>query len=122
MPDNQPITFSKPPAKREKHSWGFSETLTTGPGFRTIRLTISPLKSIELRWHRHQDLQWVVARGTAKVLVDGKEQTLGRGQSVEIARTFEYRVENYSSVDPLEIIEVQTGEYIGEDDVVYAET
>ncbi len=77
---------------------------------------------MELRWHRHQDLQWVVARGTAKVLVDGKEQTLGRGQSVEIARTFEYRVENYSSVDPLEIIEVQTGEYIGEDDVVYAGT
>ena len=62
-----------------------------------------------------------MARGTAKVKVDGIEHTLGRGQSMDVPRTVTHRIENISSVDPLEIIELQTGDYLGEDDIVRIE-
>lgn len=122
MPDVEQVQFTKArPKKKERQPWGSSEVLTSGPGFQTVRLTISPLKRLPTMWHRHRDEQWVIARGTAKVLVDSKEQTFGRGQTVNIPRTVEHSAENISSVDPLEIIEVQTGDYIGGDDVVEVE-
>ena len=122
MTGKEPIEFeSDAPKKREDRPWGSYEVLTSGPGFQAKRLTVKPEKRLSLQWHRHRDEHWVVARGTAKVLVDGKEHTLGRGQSMDVPRTVEHRIENISSVDPLEIIEVQTGDYLGEDDIVRVE-
>ena len=95
--------------------------LSSGPGFQIARLTIKPLQQIASHWHRHRDEQWVVARGTAHVRVDGTEHTLGRGQAVEVPRTVEHYVENISSVDPVELIEVRTGDYLDADDVVETE-
>lgn len=119
MADSQPVQFEKSRSdKKQKHTWGSSETLASGPGFQTVRLTVSPLQAISPQWHRHRDQQWVVARGTARAVMDGKEQTLGRGQALNIPRTVEHSVANMSSVDPLEIMEIQTGDYLGEDDVV----
>ena len=91
--------------KRETRPWGSFEILTSGPGFQTKRLTET----------------WVVARGTAKVTVGDEEHTLGRGQSMFVARNVHHRIENISSVEPLEIIEIQTGDYLGEDDIVRVE-
>ena len=124
-PDVEPVEFaplnSKTPNQKEQRPWGSFEILTSGPGFQVKRLTVKPLKRLSLQWHRHRDEHWAVARGTAKVLLDGEEFTLGRGQAMNIPRTVTHRVENISSIDPLEIIELQTGDYLGEDDIVRVE-
>jgi mannose-6-phosphate isomerase-like protein (cupin superfamily) len=120
LPETEPVKFAAVKIK-ESRPWGSFEVLANGPGFQVKRLTVKPLKRLSLQWHRHRDESWVVARGTAKVTVDGKEQTLGRGQAMNVPRTITHRIENISSVDPLEIIEVQTGDYLGEDDIVRIE-
>ena len=107
--------------KRETRPWGSFEILTSGPGFQTKRLIVNAESRLSLQWHRHRDETWVVARGTAKVTVGDEEHTLGRGQSMYIARNVHHRIENISLVEPLEIIEVQTGDYLGEDDIVRVE-
>jgi|TARA_Y100000031_G_scaffold132150_1_gene152972 mannose-6-phosphate isomerase-like protein (cupin superfamily) len=107
--------------KRETRPWGSFEVLAGGPGFQVKRLTLKTESRLSLQWHRHRDETWVVARGTAKVTVGEEEHTLGRGQSIYVARNVHHRIENISSVEPLEIIEVQTGDYLGEDDIVRIE-
>ncbi len=122
MPTEKPIEFDQSPSgKREKRPWGAYEILASGPGFQVKRLSVQPGKRLSLQWHRHRDEHWVVARGTARIHVDGNEQTLGRGQSIDVPRSIVHRIENLSSVDPLEIVELQTGEYLGEDDIVRVE-
>ncbi len=107
--------------KRETRPWGSYEILTSGPGFQTKRLTVTAEKRLSLQWHRHRDETWVVARGTARVTVGEEQHTLGRGESMFVARNVHHRIENISSVEPLEIIEIQTGDYLGEDDIVRVE-
>ena len=107
--------------KRESRPWGSYEILTSGPGFQVKRLTVKTESRLSLQWHRHRDETWVVARGTAKVTVGDEEFTLGRGQSVFVPRNVHHRIENISSVEPLEIIEIQTGDYLGEYDIVRVE-
>tara|TARA_B100000700_G_scaffold330714_1_gene458537 strand:+ start:4655 stop:5056 length:402 start_codon:yes stop_codon:yes gene_type:complete len=107
--------------KRVDRPWGSYEILTTGPGFQAKRLIVQPAKRLSLQWHRHRDETWVVARGTARVTVGVEELTLGRGQTMHVSRNIHHRIENISSVEPLEIIEVQTGDYLGEDDIVRIE-
>jgi mannose-6-phosphate isomerase-like protein (cupin superfamily) len=107
--------------KRETRPWGSFDILASGPGFQVKRLTVKTESRLSLQWHRHRDETWVVARGTAKVTVGDEEHTLGRGQSMFVARNVHHRIENISSVEPLEIIEIQTGDYLGEDDIVRVE-
>ena len=130
LPDSQnadpketsPVTFdSATKKKRETRPWGSYEILTNGPGFQTKRLTVKAESRLSLQWHRHRDETWVVARGTAKVTVGDKQHTLGRGQSMFVERNVHHRIENISSVEPLEIIEIQTGDYLGDDDIVRVE-
>ncbi len=117
--DTSPVTFESVTKKsRVDRPWGSYEILTSGPGFQTKRLTVKAESRLSLQWHRHRDETWVVARGTAKVTVGDEEHTLGRGQTMFVARNVHHLIENISSVEPLEIIEVQTGDYLGEDDIV----
>ena len=115
------ITFEPSNKKRESRPWGSYEILVSGSGFQTKRLTVKTESRLSLQWHRHRDETWVVARGTAKVILGEEEHTLGRGQSMFVPRNTYHRIENISSVEPLEIIEVQTGDYLGEDDIVRLE-
>lgn len=121
MAEESPVELTAGKKAREDRPWGSFEVLYGGPGFQVKRLTVKPLARLSLQWHRHRDEHWAVARGTAKVLVDGVEHTLGRGQSMDVPRTVQHRIENISSVDPLEIVELQTGDYLGEDDIVRVE-
>jgi len=116
-----PVEFSAKSKTKEKRPWGSYEVLAKGTGFQVKRLTIKPLARVSLQWHRHRDEHWVVARGTARATIDGEISTLGRGDCTYVARTLHHRVENISSIDPLEIIELQTGDYLGEDDIVRLE-
>ncbi|MEX2377234.1 MAG: phosphomannose isomerase type II C-terminal cupin domain [Dehalococcoidia bacterium] len=108
-------------SKRVNRPWGSYEVLLTGPGYQVKRLSVKPGQRLSLQWHRHRDEQWVVARGAARVTVGEEEHTLGRGQSMFVARTVVHRIANISSLEPLDIIEVQTGDYLGEDDIVRVE-
>jgi mannose-6-phosphate isomerase-like protein (cupin superfamily) len=120
--ETSPVTFeSASKKKRETRPWGSYEILTSGPGFQTKRLTVKAEKRLSLQWHRHRDETWVVARGTARVTVGEEQHTLGRGETMFVARNIHHRIENISSVEPLEIIEIQTGDYLGEDDIVRVE-
>lgn len=122
MADVEPIEFgSASLKKKERLPWGSIDVLATGPGFRTRRLMVEPLKRLPPHWHRHRDEHWVVARGTARVTIDGNDHMLGTGQSIDVSRTTRHSVENISSIDPLEVIEVQTGDYLGDDDNVRVE-
>lgn len=104
--------------KREDRPWGSYEVLTRGPGFQVKRLTVHPEKRLSYQWHRHRAETWTVARGIALVTIQDEDQTLGPSQSVHVPRTHKHRISNPSSIEPLEIIEVQTGDYLGEDDIV----
>lgn len=103
---------------REERPWGSYEVLTRGPGFQVKRLTVKPESRLSYQWHRHRAETWTVARGIAQITLDGEQQNLGPSQSVHVPRTVKHRIANPSSVEPLEIIEVQTGDYLGEDDIV----
>jgi mannose-1-phosphate guanylyltransferase/mannose-6-phosphate isomerase len=112
---------ARAPARREARPWGWFEPLTSGAGYQVKRLMVEPDRRLSLQWHRHRDEQWVVGRGTARVTIGDRVLTLGRGQSAFVPRTVVHRIENLSSLEPLEIIEVQTGDYLGEDDIVRVE-
>lgn len=105
----------------EKRPWGAYSILLKGHGFQVKRLTVNPDSRLSLQWHHHRDETWTVARGTAQVTVGEESKSLGRGQSLFVPRTVLHRIANVSKIDPLEIIEVQTGEYLGEDDIVRVE-
>ena len=92
--------------------------LTRGPGFQVKRLSIKPDCRLSYQWHRHRAETWTVARGIARVTINGEDQMLGPSQSIHVPRTHKHRIANPSSIEPLEIIEVQTGDYLGEDDIV----
>ena len=127
MSDPQEVQFeSRAPRKRsgnyrEERPWGAFEVLSSGPGFQVKRITVNPMQRLSLQWHRHRDELWVVARGAARVRVGDTVQTLGRGQTMSVPRTMFHRIENISRIEPLEIIETQTGDYLGEDDIVRVE-
>ena len=104
--------------RREDRPWGSYEVLTRGPGFQVKRLSVKPECRLSYQWHRHRAETWTVARGIAKVTINGEDQMLGPSQSIHVPRTHKHRITNPSSIEPLEIIEVQTGDYLGEDDIV----
>jgi mannose-1-phosphate guanylyltransferase/mannose-6-phosphate isomerase len=97
--------------------WGSYTVLEEGQFYKIRRLSILPKKSLCLRVHYHRSEHWIVVRGIAKVEVDGKEFLLRTGESTFVPAGLKYKLENPGLL-PLEILEVQIGEYLGDDDVV----
>ena len=116
---NEPIeiNISKNSDKKVERPWGTYDIITKGNGFQVKRLIINPDSRLSLQWHRHRDETWVIVRGVAEIEVNKNKKNLGRGENVFVARTITHRIKNISVVEPLEIIEVQTGDYLGEDDI-----
>ena len=116
---NEPIeiNISKNSDKKVERPWGTYEIITKGNGFQVKRLIINPDSRLSLQWHRHRDETWVIVRGVAEIEVNKNKKNLGRGENIFVARTISHRIKNISVVEPLEIIEVQTGDYLGEDDI-----
>jgi mannose-6-phosphate isomerase-like protein (cupin superfamily) len=106
---------------KTERPWGSYEILCKGPGYQSKRLIINSGQRLSLQTHKHRDEQWVIAKGTAKVTIGDKIITLGKGQSAEVPRTMQHRIENISDIDSLEIIEVQIGDYIDEEDIIRLE-
>lgn len=97
--------------------WGAYTVLEEGAHFKIKRLVVRPGGQLSLQLHHHRSEHWVIVSGTAQVENDGKQFLLTTNQSTYILAGHKHRVANPGSVD-LIMIEVQTGEYLGEDDIV----
>jgi mannose-1-phosphate guanylyltransferase/mannose-6-phosphate isomerase len=96
--------------------WGYYETLDEGKGFQAKRLMVKPGAKISLQRHHKRAEHWVVVSGLARVTRDGEEILLEANQSTYIPLGAKHRLEN-AGQDPLYVIEVQSGDYLGEDDI-----
>jgi mannose-1-phosphate guanylyltransferase/mannose-6-phosphate isomerase len=97
--------------------WGTFEGIGQGPRYQVKRLTVKPGESLSLQMHHHRAEHWVVVTGTARVTCEDKSFLLTENQSTYIPVGATHRLENPGSLT-LEIIEVQSGGYLGEDDIV----
>ena len=102
---------------RDYRPWGWFETLALSDRFQVKRLVVYPGASLSLQSHVHRAEHWVVVSGTAKVTVDDTVQLLSENQSVYDPLGAKHRLENPGKV-PMVLIEVQTGTYLGEDDII----
>lgn len=101
---------------RDHRPWGWFETLALGDRFQVKRITVHPGAALSLQSHVHRAEHWVVVRGTARVTIDGKVSLVSENQSVYIPLGARHRLENPGKL-AMELIEVQTGAYLGEDDI-----
>jgi len=106
--------------RRVNRPWGAYEGVDVGERFQVKRITVNPGARLSLQKHHHRAEHWVVVRGTAKVTCGEKTFILGENQSTYIPLGEVHRLENPGQI-PLEIIEVQSGSYLGEDDIVRLE-
>ncbi len=102
---------------RNLRPWGFFETLNIGPRFQVKLLHVNPGGKLSMQMHHHRSEHWIVVQGTAKVVIGDIEKLVRENESVYIFSTQWHRLENPGKV-PLELIEVQIGSYLGEDDIV----
>jgi mannose-1-phosphate guanylyltransferase/mannose-6-phosphate isomerase len=111
--------------KREEHTlhrkvhrpWGWYDSIDEGGRFKVKRIQVNPKASLSLQKHHHRAEHWIVVTGTAEITNGDKVMTLTENQSTYIPLGEVHRLANPGSI-PLEIIEVQSGSYLGEDDIV----
>ncbi|WP_353929574.1 phosphomannose isomerase type II C-terminal cupin domain [Okeanomitos corallinicola TIOX110] len=96
--------------------WGNVEVIEEGENYRISRLEIKPRHGIKAQIHYHRHEHWVVVSGVAKVTCNDEEIFLNRNQSTYVPAASLHKVENPGSI-PLIILEIQNGEYLGEDDI-----
>ncbi|MES2564405.1 MAG: mannose-1-phosphate guanylyltransferase/mannose-6-phosphate isomerase [Pseudomonadota bacterium] len=106
--------------RRVCRPWGSYESVDHGDRFQVKRITVKPGAKLSLQMHHHRAEHWVVVRGTARVTRGGEQLLISENESTYIPLGVSHRLENPGKV-PLEIIEVQSGAYLGEDDIVRLE-
>ena len=97
--------------------WGSYTVLEDTPTYKIKRVTVKPGERLSLQLHHHRSEHWVVVRGMAEVELNGETQLLRKGESTFVHSGMRHRLKN-PGVIPLEVIEVQLGEYLEEDDIV----
>jgi mannose-1-phosphate guanylyltransferase/mannose-6-phosphate isomerase len=97
--------------------WGFYTVLGSGPGYKMKKIVVNPGEILSLQMHYHRSEHWIVIGGTANVTIGDTEQMVHENESVFVPQTTKHRLENPGRL-PLQIIEVQNGSYLGEDDIV----
>ncbi len=102
---------------KDHRPWGWYESLVVGSRFQVKRITVLPGASLSLQSHFHRSEHWIVVEGTARVTVGEDVQLLSENQSVYVPVGAVHRIENPGRI-PMVFIEVQTGSYVGEDDIV----
>jgi mannose-1-phosphate guanylyltransferase/mannose-6-phosphate isomerase len=102
---------------RDHRPWGWFESLVVGDRFQVKRIVVHPSASLSLQSHMHRSEHWIVVAGTARVTVGDKVNIVTENQSVYIPLGAVHRMENPGKV-PMVLIEVQTGLYLGEDDII----
>jgi mannose-1-phosphate guanylyltransferase/mannose-6-phosphate isomerase len=100
--------------------WGSHTLLEESDFYRIKKMTILPERGLSMRMHYHRNEHWVVVRGMAKVIMQDREFYLRSGESMFVPAGTKYKIENPGKIS-LELLEVQIGEYLGEDDIVLFE-
>lgn len=108
----QAVSFPK-----DHRPWGWFESLVVGSRFQVKRILVHPGAALSLQSHFHRSEHWIVVEGTARVTVDDEVKLVTENESVYIPLGAVHRMENPGRV-PMVLIEVQTGTYVGEDDIV----
>ncbi|WP_350332877.1 mannose-1-phosphate guanylyltransferase/mannose-6-phosphate isomerase [Coralliovum pocilloporae] len=103
--------------QRSHRPWGWFDILATGNGFQVKRLMVAPGAALSLQSHAHRSEHWVIVGGVARVTLDEKTRDFAANQSIYVPARSIHRLENPGPV-PLILIEVQTGSYFGEDDII----
>ncbi|HEY6131675.1 MAG TPA: mannose-1-phosphate guanylyltransferase/mannose-6-phosphate isomerase [Halioglobus sp.] len=103
--------------RRVYRPWGSYESLVTSERFQVKRIVVNPGQRLSLQMHHHRAEHWIIVKGTAEVTCEDKVFMLGEDESTYIPLGHKHRLTNPGHI-PLEIIEVQSGAYLGEDDIV----
>ena len=102
---------------KDHRPWGWFESLVVGNRFQVKRIMVHPGASLSLQSHFHRSEHWIVVEGTARVTIDDAVKLVTENESVYLPLGCVHRMENPGKV-PMVLIEVQTGAYVGEDDIV----
>jgi mannose-6-phosphate isomerase-like protein (cupin superfamily) len=103
--------------RRVHRPWGTYEGVDQGERFQVKRISVTPGASLSLQMHHHRAEHWVVVRGTARVVRGDESFLLQENESTYIPAGVRHRLENPGAI-PLHLIEIQSGSYLGEDDIV----
>lgn len=106
--------------RRVARPWGWYDSVDAGPRFQVKRIGVKPGASLSLQKHHHRAEHWIVVRGTAQVSIDDETRLVTENQSAYIPVGAVHRLHNPGQLE-LEMIEVQSGSYLGEDDIVRLE-
>jgi mannose-1-phosphate guanylyltransferase/mannose-6-phosphate isomerase len=106
--------------RRGHRPWGYYDSIDMGERFQVKRIVVNPGGVLSLQKHRHRAEHWIVVRGTAEVTINDTVRSVHENESVYIPIGSVHRLANQGKI-PLELIEVQTGSYLGEDDIVRLE-
>ena len=104
-------------AATELRPWGSFTVLEESRGYKIKRIEVKPGHRLSLQMHHHRSEHWIVVSGTAKVTCGDQELILGSNQSTYVPQCTPHRLENPGVIN-LILIEVQNGEYLGEDDII----
>ncbi|MDP5017813.1 cupin domain-containing protein [Anabaena sp. UHCC 0187] len=110
------VRVSKEIVRPSNRYWGYVEVIEEGENYRISRVEIKPRHGIKAQIHYHRHEHWVVVSGVAKVTCGDQEILLNHNQSTYVPAATLHKVENPGSI-PLIILEIQNGEYLGEDDI-----
>ncbi len=102
---------------KDHRPWGWFESIAKGDRFQVKRIVVNPGAALSLQSHHHRSEHWIVVQGTASVTVGNKVDLVTENQSIYIPLGTRHRLENPGKL-PMILIEVQTGAYLGEDDIV----
>lgn len=117
VPNPDGVSDTQPSLARVERPWGWYENLSWVPGYKVKRIRVHPGQQLSLQKHHQRDEHWVVVLGVAVATVGDAVQRLVVGDYVDIACGQIHRLSNLTA-DPVEIIELQFGDYLGEDDIV----
>ena len=101
----------------EQRPWGSFHVLDEAKGFKVKRIVVKEGGSLSLQSHKHRAEHWTVVEGTATITVGEKVEAMSRGAAVDIPLGAKHRLENHHTGEVV-IIEVQFGDYLGEDDII----
>ena len=113
----EPESEHQQPASRVDRPWGWYQVIAETPGSKVKRIHVRPGHKLSLQKHRQRAEHWVVTTGTARVVLGESELDLQAGEHCQIAKNQVHRLENRTG-EALEIVEIQIGEYLGEDDII----
>lgn len=102
----------------EVRPWGKFKILHEGKTSKVKEITIDPGQRISYQSHEKRNEKWTILEGTGKVILEGKETEIKEGDVIRIPAKMKHRIENTSKDVELKFLEIQTGRYFGEDDII----